>query len=350
MSPENFNTPKQPTKAPHSGTAGIEFPVVPGVEAISEKVVANTEIPGTVTAGLGGEGSVEASEKATWDQGKAAVRDSYVQPKTPKKPSHMGRNITLGLAAVSVAAGGWFGIHAANEASKTETLPPEPTDVASAPVTPGAQESTAPAAAETAPAPVVTKFELKKDMTEEEASKAVVGIISEWWMSGADEQTYTSMRPNYGTDEAESKRFAEDIAAKYDDLYIKKLFGDSYNATDPVIAKFINNIKNAHETNLDLYLYTAPAYFQNHTNGLSFEQQSYQSWNQTLAYKDIKFTSDVNGQKNIAIQAEVLDNRDSNDVGKQYTKTADANILITATFPEGDMSHLETITYTQTSN
>jgi len=73
---DNFNTPPKPSVAPknfeepipHSGDARIEFPVVAGVEPISEEVVANTEIPNTVTAGLGEAGSVAAGEKATWDQ------------------------------------------------------------------------------------------------------------------------------------------------------------------------------------------------------------------------------------------------------------------------------------------
>lgn len=145
MNSDNFNIPKQPTKEPHSGTAGIEFPVVQGVEAISEDVVANTEIPSTVTAGFGEEGSVAPSEKVTWDQSKAAVRDLYAQPETPKK-SKKGLFIAIGAGAASllVLGGTLLGVNSAKDGNKTETLPPEPTPNASAPVTPGAQESTAP--------------------------------------------------------------------------------------------------------------------------------------------------------------------------------------------------------------
>jgi hypothetical protein len=180
MTINNFNIPPEPSVAPkkpesepvpHSGIAGIEHPVVPDVEDISEKVVANTEIPGTVTEGFGAEDSVQSGERADWDQLKKeqAKTNADILQNRPPSPTHAGFShqdekqadgnafvnflkkpagkITAGLAGLALvgsAVGLGIGI-GAKDGNKTETTPPDPSKtVASAPATAGAIE-TAPA-------------------------------------------------------------------------------------------------------------------------------------------------------------------------------------------------------------
>lgn len=342
---------------PHSGNAGIDFPVVEGLAPISEEVVNNTKAPDTVTEGLGAQDSVSVGEKATWDQARrdqaitnAALKRKSEQlveaPRKSKKPLWIGLGATA--AGLALAAGAALGLNGTKGGNKTDTLPPEPTTTTSAAATPGQQEKS-PVATEVA-TPRPAALELKKDMTNEEAAKTVVGIMSEWGMAGANEDLYKEMRTTdhmtkYGVTKADNMRFAADVAARTDDVYIKKLLGDNYDSTNPAIAKLIHDLKQDHAGNLFNFIVTAPAYYSNVRPGdPPVELSAYQPWNQKFEYLKVESVTDNNGLTTIAITANDADNRNKNDVGSTYPGPTDHNMLVTATFRDGDKSKLTSLT------
>lgn len=225
------NLPPVPTRQPEmqnqpSETAAQQFAVghsgnlEGNMREISldgaQKIEPGVQAPNTVYAGFETR-PPETQERVLMDQAKAAVRDSHTtQVPAQQQPEHASfmewvrahktaSGIAGGVAGLAVFLVAQAGMNPGTKGSdRAENLPPQPTTSASAPVTPGQQETTAPAikpsSVETTPA-AASEYSLDslKSMSPEafnQLSNAQKGPYIKFLLSETDKHFEWFIGPN----------------------------------------------------------------------------------------------------------------------------------------------------------
>jgi hypothetical protein len=201
------------------------------------------------------------------------------QPKSKKGLfiAAIGGTVTAGLLAGGVA----FGLNANNN-NHTENTPQPNPNTASAPVTPGAQETKQTAQNQ-------ESLEIKAGQTPEALARNYIKLVGDWAMANANQATYQDYHNHL---ELTVTEYARKIAETEGVKRAKELFGDDY-ASDSSKMTYVQNMIDANAVNLELYLRTAK-------NNITAEQ--------TYVFDKV-ISSQANGDEtNIVIAAHVDNN------------------------------------------